>query len=73
MQTVKQVFSRNVLIYVIMQEISILLAVKASKMGTPSSSFSQIQDQNNSITAPPGVLNTALPGRIICGVISMHP
>lgn len=38
-QTVKQVSSRNVLIYVIMQEISILLLVKGSKMGTPSVSF----------------------------------
>lgn len=35
MQTVKQVSSISVLIYVIMQEISILLLVKASKTGTP--------------------------------------
>ena len=69
----KQVSSRNVLIYVIMQEIPILLLVKTSKMGTPSSSFPLIQDQNNSITAPPGVLAAVLPGRIICSVISMHP
>lgn len=60
------------LIYVIMQEISILLLMKASKMGTPLL-MSLIQDQNNSITAPPGVLIPALPGRIICSIISMHP
>ena len=34
---------------------------------------SLIWDQNNSITAPPGVLIAALPGRIIHSVISMHP
>lgn len=47
--------------------------MKASKMGNSELLFPLIQDQNNSITAPPGVLITTLPGRIICSVISMHP